>query len=235
MRASGIPREEFFITTKLFPQSYPADQCAADIDATLARLDMDYVDLLLLHQPYAAYVQAWKALEDAVAAGKVRSISLSNFSPRKVREILEVAAVKPAVLQIEINPYWNQHGMKRELADLDLAYEAWYPLGHGDRRLLEEPVFARLADKYDKTPAQVILRWHVQEGNIVFPKTLSVAHMEENLAVFDFALTDDEMARFRALNDDSIPRIFDHHDLKTVDWLLSELVRGQQLAGAPLY
>ena len=150
LRATGVPREELFVTTKLFPQSYPYEQCGPDIDATLERLGMDYIDLLLFHQPYGEYVGGWKAMEEAVAAGKVRSIGLSNFPVRKIEQIMEVATIKPAVLQVEINPYWNQHALKEQLAGIglgDVVLEGWYPLGHGDRKLLAEPVFARLASK----------------------------------------------------------------------------------------
>lgn len=199
VNGSGIPREEFFITSKLFPQSYPYEQCKKDIDATLRRLNMDYLDLLLLHQLYGAYTQAWKAMEEAVAAGKVRSIGLSNFPEHKIQQILDVATIVPAVLQVEINPYWNQHALKQFLAGKDVTFEAWYPLGHGDAKLLGEPVFARLAQKYGKTPSQVILRWHIQEGNVVFPKTLNPEHMRENLDIFDFELAADEMAEINSL------------------------------------
>lgn len=199
VNGSGIPREEFFITSKLFPQSYPYEQCKKDIDATLRRLNMDYLDLLLLHQPYGEYAQAWKAMEEAVAAGKVRSIGLSNFPQAKIQEILDVATIVPAVLQVEINPYWSQHALKEFLAGKDVTFEAWYPLGHGDAKLLGEPVFARLAQKYGKTPSQIILRWHIQEGNVVFPKTLNPEHMRQNLDIFDFELTADEMAQINAL------------------------------------
>ncbi|WP_251198594.1 aldo/keto reductase [Anaerotardibacter muris] len=199
VNASDLPREEFFITTKLFPQSYPYEQCKVDIDATLARLNTDYIDLLLLHQPYGEYVQAWKAMEEAVAEGKVRSIGLSNFPQAKLQEILDVATITPAVVQIEINPYWNQHEMKEFLAPYDVTFEAWYPLGHGDEKLLAEPIFAELGKKYSKTPAQIILRWHLQEGNVIFPKTLNPAHMADNIDIFDFELTDEEMARINSL------------------------------------
>ncbi|OZG60264.1 oxidoreductase [Bifidobacterium lemurum] len=199
VKASGAKREDLFVTTKLFPQSYPYEQCARDIDATLERLDMDYIDLLLFHQPYGDYVSGWKAMEEAVAAGKVKSIGLSNFPVHKIRQILDVADITPAVLQVEINPYWNQHALKSELADLNLVFEGWYPLGHGDQTLLAEPVFARLADKYGKTAAQIILRWHLQEGNVTFPKTCDPQHIKDNIDIFDFALADDEMAEINAL------------------------------------
>ena len=199
VNASGVPRDEFFITSKLVPQSYPYEQCGPDIDATLERLGMDYLDLLLFHQPYGDYVEGWRAMEEAVDAGKVRAIGLSNFPVHKIRQVLEVARIKPAALQVELNPYWSQHELKAALADLDLVFEGWYPLGHGDAALVGEPVFAELAGKYGKTPAQVVLRWHIQEGNVVFPMTKNPEHMRENLSVFDFELTDEEMARINAL------------------------------------
>ena len=199
VKNSGIPREEFFITTKLFPQSYPKEQCMKDIDTTLSRLDMDYIDLLLLHQPYGAYTEAWPVLEEAVKEGKVHSIGLSNFPEHKIQEILDIAAITPAVMQVEINPYWNQHALKKFLAGRDVTFEAWYPLGHGDAKLLEEPVFGELAQKYGKTPAQIILKWSLQEGNVVFPKSLDPEHMKENIDLFDFELTSDEMAKIDEL------------------------------------
>lgn len=202
VKATGVNREDLFITSKLFPQSYPYEQCRKDIDATLKRLDMNYVDLLLFHQPYGDYVSGWKAMEEAVRDGKVKSIGFSNFPLHKIKEIMAVAEIKPAVLQVEINPYWNQHELKAQLAEIglgDVVLEGWYPLGHGDKTLLEEPVFTKLAKKYGKTNAQIIMRWHFQEGNVTFPKTLNSAHMKENIDVFDFVLTDAEMAEINKL------------------------------------
>lgn len=202
IRESGIPREDFFVTTKLFPQSYPYEQCKAGIDATLERLGLDYVDLLLFHQPYGDYVDGWRAMEEAVRAGKVRSIGLSNFPARKIEQIMEVAQIKPAALQVELNPYWNQHALKAELAKIglgDIVYEGWYPFGHGDAKLLAEPVIAKIAEAHGKTVAQVILRWMLQEGVVTFPKTTNPQHVLDNIDVFDFELSDDEMARINAL------------------------------------
>ncbi|WP_455137738.1 aldo/keto reductase [Thermophilibacter sp.] len=202
LRDSGVPREELFVTSKLFPQSYPYDQCGPDIDATLGRLGTDYLDLLLLHQPYGAYTEAWRALEDAVAAGKVRSIGLSNFPVHKIAEVMKAATIKPAVLQVEINPYWNQHEFKAQLAGMglgDVTLEGWYPFGHGDKSLMEEPALVEIARAHGVSAAQVIVRWALQEGDVVFPKTLSPEHLRQNIDVFGFELSDDEMARVNAI------------------------------------
>lgn len=202
IKASDARREDLFVTSKLFPQSYPYERCGVDIDATLERLGLDYLDLLLLHQPYGAYVEGRRAMEEAVDAGKVRAIGLSNFPVHKIREIMDVARIRPAVVQVEINPYWHQHALKAELAAMgldDVVLEGWYPLGHGDAQLLAEPVLVRAAAAHGKTPAQVILRWQMQEGNVALPKTLSAQHMAENLNIFDFELTDEEMSAINAL------------------------------------
>jgi len=195
--AGAVTREDLFITTKLFPQSYPYAQCGKDIDATLERLGLDYVDLLLFHQPYGEYVAGWKAMEEAVAAGKVRSIGLSNFPIAKFQEILDVAEIIPAVNQVEAHPRWNQHELKAEMeqaAGTEVLVEAWYPLGHGDKTLLDEPAITAAARRTGATPAQVILAWHLAEKNVTFPKTLSRAHMADNLAALDVELTPDEIA-----------------------------------------
>lgn len=203
VRESGIDRSEFFITSKLWPRDYGKNDCMRALDATLERLDMDYLDLVLFHQPYGAYTEGWKVLEEALAAGKVRAIGLSNFNQRKFQEILDVAEVTPQVLQVEAHPYWDQREMRAWLAPYDVRIEAWYPLGHGDAKLINEPVFVELARKYGKMPAQVILRWHFQMGNVTFPKTLNPAHISENLDIFDFQLTDEEMARIATLQKDA--------------------------------
>ncbi len=202
IRGAGVAREQLFITSKLFPQSYPYDRCTADIDATLERMGLDYLDLLLLHQPYGDYVHGWRAMEEALRAGKVRAIGLSNFPIHKIAQVMEVAEIAPQVLQVEINPYWNQHALKRELASMglgDIVFEGWYPLGHGDKALLADPVLAEIAAAHDKTTAQVALRWSIQEGNVVFPKASNLEHMRQNIDIFDFELADNEMARINAL------------------------------------
>lgn len=203
IKESGIDRSEFFVTSKLFPQDYPYEKCKKAIDDTLERLGLDYLDLLLFHQPYGEYVSGWKAMEEAVRDGKVRSIGLSNFTNvDKLHEIIDVAEIKPAVMQILINPYWNAHEYKEQVKDLDMVFEGWYPLGHGNKQMLQEPAIVQAAKAHGKSAAQVVLRWHMQEGNVVFPKTMNPDHMASNLDIFDFELTDKEMAAINALPQD---------------------------------
>lgn len=193
MKKSGVPREEIFLTTKLFPCSYKeADQA---IDATLKRLDVDYIDLMLLHQPYGDVKNAWQALERAVKAGKVRSIGVSNFEPKDMKKLLSYAVIRPALLQCECHPYHAMDDVRK-----DIPIEAWYPLGHGDAGLLNEPVFTELAEKYGKSNVQIVLRWHLQKGNIVIPGSKDPDHIRSNIDIFDFALTDEEMAKIGALD-----------------------------------
>lgn len=192
IKRSGVARENIYLSTKLWPSVY-ADADAA-IDATLKRLDVDYVDLLFLHQPAGDYIGAYKAMERAVKAGKVRSLGLSNFTEDMIKEVVDATEIKPAVLQMEAHPYYPQTAMKAFLKDMGTKIMAWYPLGHGDKALLNERVFTKLAGKYGKSTAQIILRWHTQMGNIVIPGSRSEAHIKDNLNIFDFTLTDDEMA-----------------------------------------
>lgn len=139
-------------------------------------------------------------MEKAVCAVKVKSIGLSNFESERLEEVLNAAEIKPSVLQVECHPYYQQRDLKERLQPYNIAVESWYPLGHGDPVLLGEPIFAQLAEKYGKTPAQIILRWHIQEGDIIFPRSTSRDHLAENINIFDFVLTDDEMEQIRALD-----------------------------------
>ncbi|MGN0982207.1 MAG: aldo/keto reductase, partial [Candidatus Limivicinus sp.] len=198
IRRSGVAREEIYLVTKLWPSVY-ADADAA-IDSTLARLGTDYVDLLFLHQPVGDYMVAYKAMERAVAAGKVRSLGLSNFPEDKLKEVVDAAEIMPAFVQVEAHPYYPQTALKAYLKELGTALMAWYPLGHGDRALLEEPVLTALAAKYGKTTAQIILRWHTQVGNVVIPGSKNPAHIRDNLDIFDFTLTPEELAAIAALD-----------------------------------
>lgn len=200
VRESGIPREEIWVTSKLWPSEYGEGKTMAGIDKMLSRLDIGYIDLLLLHQQVGDYRGAWKDMEKAVAQGKVRAIGLSNFESERLEEVCEAAAIKPAVLQVECHPYFQQEELKKRLAPYGTVIESWYPIGHGDPGLINEPVFTELAQKYGKTNVQVILRWHIQAGNIIFPKSTNPQHIRDNSDIFDFALTDDEMARIKAID-----------------------------------
>ena len=200
VKESGIPREEIWITTKLWPSEYGEGKTAKAIDKMLERLQTDYIDLLLLHQQFGDYLGAWKDMEKAVAEGKVKSIGLSNFESERLEEVLAAATINPSVLQVECHPYYQQNDLKKRIAPYNTVIESWYPLGHGDAALIEEPVFTKLAEKYGKTNAQIILRWHIQEGTIVFPKSSNPVHIKENIDIFDFELTEEEMNEIRQLD-----------------------------------
>lgn len=200
VRKSGVPREEIWITTKLWPSEYGEGKTMAGIDKMLQRLDTDYIDLLLLHQQFGDYLGAWKDMEKAVREGKVRSIGISNFESERLEEICEAATIKPSVLQVECHPYYAQHALKKRIEKYGTVIESWYPIGHGDKGLINEPVFTRLAEKYGKTNVQIILRWQIQEGNIIFPKTTNPEHMKSNFDIFDFSLTDEEMTEIAKLD-----------------------------------
>ena len=200
VKESGIPREEIWITTKLWPSEYGEGKTVAAIDKMLSRLDTGYIDLLLLHQQFGDYIGAWKDMEKAVAVGKVRSIGISNFESERLEELLAAAMIKPSVLQVECHPYYQQNELKKRISSCGTVIESWYPIGHGDKGLLNDLVFTELAEKYGKNNVQIILRWHIQEGTVVFPKSTNPKHIQENIDIFDFELTEDEMERIRALD-----------------------------------
>ena len=197
IRQSGLPRAEIFLETKLWPSFYEQSDA---VDKTLARLDTDYIDLLLIHQPAGNYLAGYRLMEKAYQEGKVRAIGLSNFNQAQIQEILNVCQVKPAVLQTEVHPYSQEKELKKVLSKEGMVIQAWYPLGHGDKALIQEPLFTRLGQKYGKSNAQIILRWHIQAGNIVIPGSKNPDHIRDNFALFDFALTDEEMALVAAMD-----------------------------------
>ena len=197
MKKSGVSREEIFLETKLWPAFY--EQLDA-VEKTLERLDTDYIDLLLIHQPAGNYIAGYKLMEKAYKEGKVKAIGLSNFSQSQIREILDICEVKPVVLQTEVHPYYQEKKLKDYLKKEGIVIQAWYPLGHGDKALLEEPLFQELGKKYGKSSAQIILRWHIQSGNIVIPGSKSPAHIQDNFDLFDFSLTAWEMAQISIMD-----------------------------------
>ena len=197
MKKSGLKREEIFLETKLWPSFYEQEDA---VEKTLQRLDTDYIDLLLIHQPAGNYIAGYRQMEKAYKAGKVKAIGLSNFDREQIKEILSICEVKPAVLQTEVHPYSQEKALKAFLDQEGIVIQAWYPLGHGDKALIQEPLFTELGKKYSKSSAQIILRWHIQNGNIVIPGSKNPAHIKDNFDLFDFALTDDEMAQITAMD-----------------------------------
>lgn len=197
IKKSGIDRKEIFLETKLWPSFY---EQADAVEKTLERLDTDYIDLLLIHQPAGNYIAGYRLMEQAYKAGKVKAIGLSNFTTAQIQEILDICEVKPAILQTEVHPYSQEQELKKFLAKENIVIQAWYPLGHGDKVLIHEPVFTRLAAKYWKSNAQIILRWHIQAGNVVIPGSKNPDHIRANFDLFDFSLSDTEMEEIAALN-----------------------------------
>lgn len=200
VRESGIPRDDIWITSKLWPSEYGEGKTAAAIDKMLGRLNTDYIDLLLLHQQFGEYMGAWKDMEKALEYGKVRSIGLSNFESERLEEVFDGAKIPPAVLQVECHPYYQQSELKKRIAPYRTVIESWYPLGHADTDLMNEPLFITLGQKYGKTNVQIILRWHIQSGNVVFPKAENLKHIKENINIFDFELTKEEMHEITKLD-----------------------------------
>lgn len=204
VKESGIPREEIWVTSKLWPNEYGEGKTAQAIDAMLERMQLDYIDLLYVHQPIGDFVGAWKDMEKAVAAGKVRALGISNFDANDevFNRIMEAATIKPAVLQIECHPYAQRIAVREKAKKHDIQVECWFPLGGAmsNGTLLKDPTIMEIAKAHGKTPAQVILRWHIQEGFSVIPGASNPDYIEENIQIFDFELTDEEMAQMRGLN-----------------------------------
>ena len=204
VRESGIPRGEIWITSKLWPTEYGEGKTLKAIDDMLGRMQLDYIDLLYVHQPVGDFLGAWRDMERAVAMGKVRALGISNFDANDEvwRTIIDSAVIKPAVLQIECHPYAQRLEMRRKAANEGIVVECWFPLGGvmSDGALLRDPVIKRIAEAHGKTPAQVILRWHIQEGFSVIPGASNPDYINENIRIFDFQLTDDEMQQMRSLN-----------------------------------
>lgn len=200
VRDSGVKRDEVFITSKLWLQDYGYDAAKKGIEVSLQNLGMDYMDLYLLHQPYGDVEGAWKALEEAKKAGKIRSIGVSNMTPKIWNSLVPHFSTIPSVNQVECNPYFQQKELRRLLEPQGVKLEAWYPLGHGDKGLLANETVAALAKKYGKNAGQVILRFEIQSGIIVLPKSTNPERIKGNLDIFDFELAECEMEQIRALD-----------------------------------
>ncbi|MBQ6056386.1 MAG: aldo/keto reductase [Treponema sp.] len=197
IKESGVARKEVFLSTKLWPSEYENPNA---VDETLERLGVDYVDLLYIHQPAGNWLAGYRQLEKALRNGKARSIGISNFEGKYIQELETKWETAPQFIQVEAHPYFTQKDLRVTLDKYGIKLMSWYPLGHGDKSLIQEPVFAELGKKYGKTPAQVILRWHIQMGFVVIPGSKNVDHIKDNLNIMDFELTADEMAEIAKLD-----------------------------------
>ena len=216
---SGIPREEIFLTTKVWIEHYGYEQAKASVLESMEKLRTDYLDLVLLRQPFADYYGSYRALEDLYEAGKLRAIGISNFYPDRMVDIASFARIRPLVNQIEVHPLHQQAEAKQWLDKYGIQMEAWAPFGEGRGGLFTNPALTQIGAKYGKTAAQVMLRWHIQRGIAVIPKSTHIERMRENLEVFDFALTREDMAAVAAL-DQRQSAFFSHQDPAMVEWFV---------------
>lgn len=203
IRSGGIPREELFITTKVWNDRHGYDETLEAFDQSLARLGLNYIDLYLIHWPMprqGKMIETWQALETLYANNRVRVIGVSNFTPVHLQELLETCTVVPMVNQIELHPKFQQYETREFCARHDIQIESYSPLMRGGE-LLNDPVLLKLADKHQKTPAQIVLRWHIQNGFVVIPKSVTPARIEENVSIFDFVLDEDDMAAIAAMDE----------------------------------
>ena len=235
LRDSGLAREDVFLTTKIAPVNLTQERAAASIDESLRLLDTDYIDLMLLHQPIADFPGAYRALEEAYRAGKLRAIGVSNFYPDRLADIALLTEVPPMVNQVETHPFRQNAEAHEFMTSLGVVHEAWAPFAEGRNGIFTNPVLSAIGQKYGKTAGQVALRGLIQQDVVVIPKSVRRERMEENFDVFDFCLDEADMAAFAALDDGTFPRIFDHRDPKMIAWLVSERVRKADPSGAALY
>lgn len=216
---SGIPREEIFLTTKVWIEHYGYEQAKRSVFQSMEKLQTAYLDLILLHQPFADYYGAYRALEELYKEGKVRAIGVSNFYPDRLVDIASFAEIKPMVNQVETHPYNQQTLAKGYMDKYQVQIEAWAPFGEGRGGLFENPVLSAIGKKYGKTTAQVMLRWHLQRGVVVIPKSTHKERMEENFHVFDFALNEEDMQAIASL-DTAESSFFSHYDPAMVEWFV---------------
>ncbi len=218
LRRCGVPRDQLFVTTKLWVEDAGYARTQAAIDTSLRRLGLDYLDLYLIHQPYSDVHGAWRAMEEAYRAGKLRAIGLSNFEPDRLMDIQAFNAITPAVNQIEINPF-HQHGESVDfMRSLGVQPEAWAPFAEGRNNLFQHPQLVAIAECHGKTVGQVVLRWLVQRGVVALAKSVRRARMEENLAVFDFVLPDEDLRQIAGL-ETGVSSFFSHRDPAIVKWM----------------
>lgn len=216
---SGIPREEIFLTTKVWIEHYGYEEAKKSVYESLRKLKTDYIDLMLLHQPFSDYYGAWRALEELYAEGKLKAIGISNFYPDRMVDICSFAKIKPMVNQVETHPHNQQIEAQEWMKKYGVQIEAWAPFGEGRGGLFTNETIAKIAAKYNKTVAQVILRWELQRGIVVIPKSVHIERMQENFDVFDFELSDEDMAIMASL-DKKQSSFFSHYDPNMVEWFV---------------
>lgn len=227
IQKSGIPREEIFLTTKVWVEHYGYEQAKASVLESLGKLKTDYLDLCLLHQPFADYYGAWRALEELYEAGKIRAIGISNFYPDRMVDLASFARIRPMVNQVETHPLNQQIIAKEYMDKYGVQIEAWAPFGEGRGGLFENETLKTIGAKYGKTTAQVILRWHIERGVVVIPKSTHYERMVENLNVFDFTLTGEDMKAIKAL-DKKESSFFSHNDPAMVEWFVKMVEERKQ-------
>ena len=219
VQKSGVPRKELFLTTKVWIEHYGYEPAKASVLRSMEKLQTDYLDLVLLHQPFSDTYGAWRALEELYEAGKIRAIGISNFYADRMVDFASFNRIKPMVNQVEAHIFDQQKTAKEWMDKYGVQIEAWAPFGEGRGGIFENPVIADIAAKHRKTPAQVMLRWHIQRGVVVIPKSTHKERMEENFQVFDFALTDEDMLAISAL-DKGESAFFSHQDPAMVEWFV---------------
>lgn len=217
---SGLPREEFFLTTKVWISNAGYERAKASLEESLQKMRTSYLDLLLIHQPFGDYYGTYRAMEEAYKAGKVRAIGVSNFYPDRLIDLYHFAEIKPAVNQIETHVFQQQETARKYLKDRGVQIESWGPFAEGKNNFFQNPVLVETGKRYRKTAAQTALRFLIQSGVVAIPKSTHRERMEENFQIFDFALTEEEMQKIRAL-DTGESLFFSHYDPKTVEWFMT--------------
>lgn len=219
VKKSGIPREEIFLTTKVWIEHYGYEKCKKSVLESMRKLQVEYIDLVLLHQPFSDYYGAWRALEELYQNGKIRAIGISNFYPDRMIDLASFSHIKPMINQIEIHPFNQQTEAIKWNQKYGIQPEAWAPLGELREGMLDNEILKSISKKYGKTVAQVILRWHLQRGVVIIPKSTHYERMIENISVFDFELTEQDLNAITAL-DKNQSAFFSHYDPSTVEWFV---------------
>lgn len=214
---SGVPREQIFLTTKVWVEHYGYDETRKSVLESMRKLKTNYIDLVLLHQPFSDYYGAWRALEDLYAEGVIKAIGVSNFYPDRLVDICSFARIKPMVNQVETHPHNQQIEAHEWMKKYGVQHEAWAPFGEGRGGMFEEPLLVEIGKKYGKTAAQVILRWDMQRNIVAIPKSTHIERMEQNFDIFDFELSEEDMAKIATL-DKKQSSFFSHYDPKMVEW-----------------